>query len=214
MMDSTQVVAIATNAALAAQESVSLLDVLTLTILVLSVIAMVYGPLRAVKVGQQLQDSRAKTNLRHHHFLILMMHRNNIIHHEAVEVLNAIPVVWADNKNVQDAWDNYYQHLGVPVPDNENDGLNFVKHRENLVLRILTAMGNSLSYSIPESLVLNHYTPKGHGTEFERRESLLNAQVEYYHRALIAFEENSEFYAFLKLQGSRPPNDPPLPPAV
>lgn len=74
-------------------------------------VAAVYGPYAAARVARRLEGQREQRNRKLWAFTTLMAHRLNWGQRDPSLALNMIDVLWMENKEVRDAWADFYRTL-------------------------------------------------------------------------------------------------------
>jgi|GEM_PF-1288780 hypothetical protein len=148
----------------------------SLAILIATVYYIYYAPIKAVKVGRELNDQQNKDSAKRQLFLTLFSYRGSPIHAQFVNSLNQIDVVFNDSPKVIAAWHKYYEALHLK---------NVVNQEENwLYLRtaLLSEMATELGYGkLTQIDITKHYYPEGH--DFQYRSELDRQQATYeYHK--------------------------------
>jgi hypothetical protein len=74
-----------------------------------------------------------------------------------VEAVNAVPIDFYGNRKVMDAWEAYFKHLNNGP---ENDV--WRQKRADLLIDLLTTIGNAVGYHFNSAQIQNIYFPKAH----------------------------------------------------
>ena len=82
----------------------------------INIVAVIIAPIIAVWVGQKLQDREEKRKDKMAIFKAVMTDRYGWSR-ETVLALNSIPIVYANDKAVRDAWKEYYKCLCIQEPN-------------------------------------------------------------------------------------------------
>lgn len=129
----------------------------------LNIIAVVLAPVIAVWVGQKLQDRAEKRKDKMSVFKALMTDRYGWSR-ETVLALNSIPIVFANDKAVRDAWKEYYKCLCIQEPNPME-----LKQRSEALYKLLESMASTLGYkgTINWDDIQNPYIPKGMASSFD-----------------------------------------------
>lgn len=125
------------------------------------VIATGLGPVLAVLVTLWHQDRTQKSQAKERLFRVLMAHRKSIPpHHEWVNAMNVIDVVFQDEDKVLELWHELYDIL-VQAPLNE-------ERRVHKSLELLSEMARVLGYKkLTQTDIDKFYSPAAHGTILE-----------------------------------------------
>ena len=83
---------------------------------ILNLLALILIPIIAVIIGQHLQNVSAKRKDKMDVFKTMMMNRIGWSV-EGTRAMNIIDIVFSDDKNVRQAWSEYYHALCVKDPD-------------------------------------------------------------------------------------------------
>ncbi len=97
--------------------SIQLKDVIGFAILIVTVVAIIVGPILAVWVSMSREDSRAASDRRQKIFADLMRTRLMYISPIHVDALNSVQVEFADNNAVIGAHKKYIEILNGPFPE-------------------------------------------------------------------------------------------------
>lgn len=120
-------------------------------------IATFCGPVAAIQVDRFLSNLREKQDRKLAVFRTLMATRGNTLAPDHVNALNAIPIEFYGHKPIIDAWQALYKHLHT---DFTNDA--WAVRKADLLIMLLTAMGNDLHYKFNSDEIESTYTPQGH----------------------------------------------------
>ena len=129
----------------------------------INIIAIIVAPVIAVWVGQKLQDRAEKRKDKMSVFKAIMTDRYGWSR-ETVLALNSIPIVFANDKAVRDAWKEYYKYLCIQEPDPME-----LKQRSEALYKLLENMASTLGYegTINWDDIQNPYIPKGMASSFD-----------------------------------------------
>jgi hypothetical protein len=130
---------------------------------IISIIAVIVGPLIALGLQRYAENRREKRQARLHVFRTLMARRATPIHHEYVQALNLIDVVFNSKSKketqVRTDWKILLDHL-----DKNKTKPDFGDNRVELSSKLLADMGNCLGFNFdPVYLKRAAYSPQGHG---------------------------------------------------
>jgi hypothetical protein len=130
---------------------------------ILTIIAIIVGPLVALWIQRMAESNREKRQNKFLVFKTLMTYRATPLNYQYVQALNLIDVVFnaesQKEKAVRAAWSVLLDHLNVnkAQPD-------FVEKITTLTAALLAAMGKCLGYDFGEVYLKRHaYVPEGHG---------------------------------------------------
>ncbi len=129
----------------------------------LNIFAVVLAPVIAVWVGQKLQDRAEKRKDKMSVFKAIMTDRYGWSR-ETVLALNSIPIVFANDKAVRDAWKEYYNCLCIQEPNPME-----LKQRSEALYKLLENMASTLGYdgTINWNDIQNPYIPRGMASSFD-----------------------------------------------
>jgi len=131
--------------------------IVSVLILSATVFYIYYAPIKAVKVGRQLNDEQNKDTSKRQLFLTLFAYRGSPVHYEFVNSLNKIDIVFQDEKPVLDAWHKYYDAL------HQEETPLIHQTWELLRVEMLSQMAISLGYKeLKQVDIMKNYYPIGH----------------------------------------------------
>ena len=139
---------------------------------ILNLAALVLIPIAAVVIGQRLQIHSEKRKDKMQIFKTLMTSRIYGWTPDSVHALNVIDIVFADDKNVRDAWKDLNDKYRVSNPDQQH-----IKKIENAQYKLLEAIANSLGYKkkITWETIQNPYMPIGMVKQIEAQQNMQSA---------------------------------------
>lgn len=141
---------------------------------VLTILAIIIGPIAAVQVQKFLERARDKRNRKLFVFKTLMATRGSALSYSHVEALNRIDLEFSDNKKYENiilAWKEYFDNLHQKADDNQLPV--WAAKNEELLSNLLYEMGQSLGYKFDKVLIKrNIYSPIGHATVEREQENL------------------------------------------
>ena len=125
---------------------------------ILNLIAIIIIPIIAVIIGQWLQTRSEKRKDKMHIFKTLMTSRVYGWTQESVYCLNIIDIVFADDREVRNAWKDLYDKYCVQNPDESQ-----LKKIETAQYKLLESMAVSLGYKdkVTWETIQNPYIPQG-----------------------------------------------------
>jgi hypothetical protein len=122
-----------------------ILSAIGLLVSAVTIFAIYYGPIAALRIQRQLDDARETRNRKQYIFKTMMTYRATPLHPNFVQALNLIDVEFiADNDDeraVRDAWKELLDHF-----NNYNASPNPVEKSRELTAILLSAIGKSLGY--------------------------------------------------------------------
>lgn len=123
-----------------------LVEWINICILIATIAAIIYGPIKAVKVTREIDEERAHRARKLDVFRALMKTRQSQLSPDHVGALNLIVVEFYENKAVTTAYSEYIKHLNSPLPL-PNQQERYFEERRDLFVTLLQAIGSSLGYS-------------------------------------------------------------------
>lgn len=147
-----------------------------------NILAVIFAPVIAVWIGQKLQDRAEKRKDKMTVFKAVMTYRYGWSQ-EAVNALNSIPIVFAEDKNVRDQWKAYYNYLCIQKPDQME-----LKQRSEALYKLIESMAITLGYkeTISWEDIQNPYIPAGMATAFDNGMIIQNSMAELLPQMLMA----------------------------
>jgi len=140
-------------------------DYLNLAILVATVVAIIYGPIVAVRITLRSEDRREKTRRKYQTFYALMRTRRGTLSPEHVAALNTIQTEFHDDEKVIVAYKKHIENLGgPPLPAGSNDETShrFMEARTDVFHELMFEIGKSLGFNFDKrDLAKYSYTPQG-----------------------------------------------------
>ena len=153
-----------------------------LTIDIVSIIALVIGPLLAVVIAHRMQSRHAKHSRRMDVFRALMSTRRNRLSFEHVSAFNLVEIEFRNDPKVIEKWRKYFENLAHGNPRRESEQLlenlkeeekrkrenlyqrRISEEREKLFTELLHEMAKTLGYEIEVFEILEGgYLPQGWG---------------------------------------------------
>lgn len=129
---------------------------------VLTIVALITGPIVAVLITLWHQDRKQKVDARQRLFITLMAHRKSFpISRDWAQALNLIDVVFSGHPKVVAAWHSFYDYIHVKPMDNKQ-----FEHRH---VELLSEMAQVLGYNdLKQTDIDKFYNPQAHGDESAR----------------------------------------------
>lgn len=112
---------------------------------IINLLAIVAGPILAVVVDRFRQGRADAKGRRLAVFRSLMRTRRHRLDPEHVGALNLVDLEFYGRKTVIQAFSDYMDHLGSPVPTDDDGNGRFVDKRDDLLVKLLYEMGKDLS---------------------------------------------------------------------
>ena len=149
---------------------------------ILNLIAIIIIPIIAVIIGQWLQTRSEKRKDKMHIFKTLMTSRVYGWTQESVYCLNIIDIVFADDREVRNAWKDLYDKYCVQNPDESQ-----LKKIETAQYKLLESMAVSLGYKdkVTWETIQNPYIPKGMLRQIETQ----NQSQQAYNKLLLNMQQ-------------------------
>lgn len=137
---------------------------------VLTLVAIIVGPIAAVVVSDYRETRKAKRKAKQDLFLALMAHRRSL-HPEWIAGLNTVDVIFFDVPDVIQAWRTLFDLLHSSEVNPHTDDK--IRHA---ILDLLHEMASHLGYPRLRQTTLDRlYSPRGQG-EFEQRNNEIQAE--------------------------------------
>lgn len=160
------------------------------TVEILTITALILGPLLAVCVGRNLDDRRLKRERRMDVFRTLMRTRRETLSFDHVSALNLVEVEFQSDRKVIDAWKDYLDYLcqkpgkthGEELSDdmseperqirNERYDSRIMLERQELLIKLLRVMARTLDHEVEvPSIFKSGYSPQG-WAEIENQQAI------------------------------------------
>lgn len=124
----------------------------------LNIIVIIISPILAVVIGRYLQDKSEKRKDKMQIFKILMATRIYGWTLDKVYALNILDVVFVDDKEVRQAWQNLYEKYCIKEPNNHQ--LEEIKLQEQILLERM-ALSLGFKNKITWETIQKPYMPQG-----------------------------------------------------
>lgn len=149
---------------------------------ILNLIAIIIIPIIAVIIGQWLQTRSEKRKDKMHIFKTLMTSRVYGWTQESVYCLNIIDIVFADDREVRNAWKDLYDKYCVQNPDESQ-----LQKIETAQYKLLESMAVSLGYKdkVTWETIQNPYIPQGMLRQIETQ----NQSQQAYNKLLLNMQQ-------------------------
>lgn len=156
---------------------------------VMNLLAIIVIPIVAVLIGQWLQNRSEKRKDKMYIFKTLMTSRIYGWTADSVHCQNIIDIVFADDKNVRNAWKDLYDKYCVQNPDETQ-----LKKIENAKYILLEAMAISLGYKdkITWQTIQNPYIPDGIIQQIKSQNQIQQAWSEILMNMLQMMSQNNK----------------------
>lgn len=159
---------------------------------VLTIVALIVGPISAVRAQDWIERRRSEGDRRVGVFKALMATRAALLSSQHVQALNMIDLEFHAPRflAVRQAWSTYFDHLCNP-PGTQDDPTFavWVAKGPDLLARLLVVMGESLGYRFDEvNIKRSIYTPRAHGDDQSQQQQLRVRLLEVLDRLKAATE--------------------------
>src|SRR6185312_613607 len=139
-------------------------DWLNILILIATMVAIVVGPIVAVKITLRNEDRKEIRRRKYQTFHSLMKTRRVTLSAEHVTALNVIQIEFHDDDKVIAAYKRYIENLSESFPVNgtqlEKD--RFLEKRDDVFIELMFEMGRHLGFTLDKrELAKYSYTPQG-----------------------------------------------------
>ena len=143
---------------------------------IINIIAIIVIPIFAVLIGQWLQNRSEKRKDKVRVFSHLMSYRAiGYVDQQSVNILNLIPIVFNDDKNVIEKYNIYLKSLNIKTEDFPQKQ----KEIENNKTKMLEEMAKNLGYkNINWEIIQNSYLPQGLINEINSMNLFKQGQLE------------------------------------
>ena len=132
---------------------------------IVTIIAIIVGPISAVFITRLLDDRRARRDRRWEIFRTLMRYRLKAMHAEFVGALNLLEVEFHNDPPVIKGWKSLLETFSRP---------DLADQRANALVRLLDAIAKNLDVSIEQlDISSGAYSPQGWEIVEERQEAIL-----------------------------------------
>lgn len=140
-------------------------DWLNAAILVVTVIAIVYGPIVAVRLTQHGEEERERIRRKYQTFYNLMKTRRVTLSGDHVSALNVIQTEFHDDEKVIDAYKKYIDNLAGPsLPEGSNEDAirRHIEARDDVFNEFMFELGRHLGFTFDKrDLAKYSYAPQG-----------------------------------------------------
>ena len=139
-------------------------DWLNVAILIVTAIAIVVGPIVAVRISLRFEESREKIRRKYQTFHALMRTRRATLSPDHVTALNVIQTEFHDDERVITAYKKYIDHLGTSLALGSKDDVTrkFVEDRDDAFNEMMFEIGRHLGFSLDRRELKKYsYAPQG-----------------------------------------------------
>jgi Family of unknown function (DUF6680) len=186
--------------------SLKLSDVVNMLILLATIFAIYFGPIRAVEISRRNDEVREAARRKREIFAALMRTRRALISPDRVWALNLIQVEFFDHERVIRAYTDFIAMLNEVAPDPGPALENFLRRRNDAFFDLLHEIAKVVGYSLDKrDLERGSYMPQGWVGEED--------EVRLFRRAIIDLLHGVRPLPIAPFQGpGTPPNPFPPPP--
>jgi hypothetical protein len=129
---------------------------------IVTIVAVLVGPISAVLVTRYVDESRLKQTRRMDVFRTLMRTRRMRLNPDHVGALNLVEIEFYGEKVVIESWKAYWAHLRQTLPVDANQQQQFFRDQEGLLTKLLHAIATSLKFNIEQMAIFEGgYVPQG-----------------------------------------------------
>ncbi|WP_342362241.1 DUF6680 family protein [Terrarubrum flagellatum] len=137
-------------------------DLINTLILGTTIVAILYGPIWAVKITRRLEDEREKRRRQYEIFHSLMKTRRVTLSPEHVMALNLVQIEFYGQERIVNAYKRYLENLSTEVPKEQGPLEKFFDDRDDLLFELLHEIGNVLGFVLDRrELHKFSYAPQG-----------------------------------------------------
>jgi hypothetical protein len=139
-------------------------DWLNVAILIVTAIAIIVGPIMAVRISLRVDASREKLRRKYQTFHALMRTRRVTLSPDHVTALNVIQTEFHDDDRVIAAYKKYLDNLGMGLlpGSTEETRKKFVDDRDDAFNEMMSEIGKHLGFSLDKrELAKYSYAPQG-----------------------------------------------------
>jgi hypothetical protein len=139
-------------------------DLINTLILIATIFAIYYGPIRAVKIAKENGDKEERLKRKYSIFSNLMKTRRVILDPLHVASLNLVELEFYEDNSAIAAYRAYIEYLNKSIPTNATTEQTdrFFGDRDDLLFDLIHAIGRNLGYSYDKrDLRKFSYSPQG-----------------------------------------------------
>lgn len=141
---------------------------------ILTLIAIVGGPIAAVVITRMMDNRTARYSRRYSIFGDLIRTRSAKLSPEHVSALNLVEIEFSQSAKVKAAWDRYMENLSSETPNDQSAFNNFILRRDQLFIKLVQEIANDIGYKnvdMTDMMTANYY-PRGWQTAEEEQRQL------------------------------------------
>jgi hypothetical protein len=139
-------------------------DWINTLILIATIVAIVYGPIKAVAITRAADEEREKKRRKYDILHILMRSRAYAIHADHVAALNLVQLEFYGSQTVDQAFRRYMENLSTKVPEPSDDSARerFLDERQDRFYTLVQEMALVLGFNFDRAdLKRLSYSPQG-----------------------------------------------------
>jgi hypothetical protein len=157
--------------------SIQLRDILNFLILIATIVAIFWGPIKAVQITRAHDPYREERRRKLDIFNALMRTRRIILSHDRVMALNLVQAEFYDDTRVIESFKRYIEHFSQPVPKDQAQW--FFEAREDLSLEMIKEIARCLGFNFDKHELKRYaYSPQGWQTEQEEFQVFRRLMIE------------------------------------
>jgi hypothetical protein len=130
---------------------IQLKDIFNLGLLAATIVAIVYGPIKAFELSRQADEIREKRRRQHAILHNMMRTRAQTLHVDHVSMLNLVQLEFYGEKPVQEAFQHYMEHLTRAYPQDKTEAEHFMVERRDRLYSLIVAMAKTLGFDFDKS---------------------------------------------------------------
>lgn len=180
-------------------------DVITILILVATIFAIVWGPIKAVDIARKREDEREEERRKRQIFTVLMRTRRMYMHVDHVAALNVIQVEFAKEPQVIQTYKAYIRNLSEAAPQPGPEFDRFTQSRSDLFFDLLYEIAKVLKVDMDKrDLERLAYLPNGWIDE--------DGEMRAFRRGMIEVLDGRRPIPIDQFKAPRPSTTSPFPP--
>jgi hypothetical protein len=143
------------------------------------VFATLVGPILAIWASEWRQKNRQNQERKEWVFRTLMTTRSARLHPDHIQALNHIAFVFADHKEIVDAWGLYFAHLKTDQGQTQDSHAHWQEKSNTLLADLLHLMAKDLNISFSKTDIIQpSYYPRGYELTEEEQQELRRLLLE------------------------------------
>lgn len=137
-------------------------DLINSLILFVTVAAIIWGPIVAIKISQSHENTREKLRRQYDIFHTLIKTRRMVLSQDHVSSLNLVQIEFYGETEIISSYKKYIENLSTRTPQEINIQQKFFRDREDLFFDLIHDMGKLLGFSLDKrELDKFAYVPQG-----------------------------------------------------